>query len=327
MTSGLFVNDYSFHGQFSTPEDVVSAVRRLWSLREVCREHSVDCFCSRIFLGNRNAIGETSLRESVFKHPSVEAKRLVLAWIDKQGPYWDASRLHDEGDWYFAVQGDEEILVTDSAVAECAARVLLDQQNVGLLSATPSNFEFTPVIAGTRDDDETASSCELPNYWEEQPLKQFLSNVVSVSNWDELRSYAATRFAGLVFAQDAFAPIMSTPFSVGLRDRIITLLDTLNKISLEVDVDSGALSRDGERIREEFFVGEKALFTDSSDPEKQTFKTDMTFECPVLGVKKLFSWHGKAKMGYQYRVHFGWPKPDPKTGLPVVYIGPKITKR
>lgn len=328
MPSALFVNDYSFHGQFSSPDEVVSAVRRLRSLYAVCREHSVECFCSRVLLGNRDAMGGTSLRDSVLRHPSADARRLVLSWIDKHGHHWDTERLHDVNDWYFVGQNDMETPVTDSAVAECAARVLLEQQNAGLLSAAPSDFTFTPVMAGTLDDaGAAAATCELPNHWEEPPLRQFLGNAISVSSWEELREYAANRFTALLFTPSAFDLIMRSPFSVGLRDRIIALLDVLNRISTEVDAHTGALSSDGEALREDFFVGEKALFTDSSDSEKQAFSTGITFVCPILGQPQLFPWHGKAKMGDQYRVHFGWPKPDFAQGIPVVYVGPKITKR
>jgi hypothetical protein len=234
MSTALFVNDYSFHGQFSSPDEVIEAIRGLRSLHAVCREHSVECFCSRFVLGNREAIGEVSLRDSVLRHPNPDARRLVLSWIDRHGPYWDTARLHDGGDWYFAVQGGEESLVTDSAVAECTARMLFRQQTVSLLSATPSDFTYTPVIAGIREDENTAATCELPNHWDEPPLRHFLGNAIAVSNWVALREYAVNRFPALVFTADAFDPILRSPFSVGLRDRIIELLDVLNRISNEI---------------------------------------------------------------------------------------------
>jgi hypothetical protein len=96
---------------------------------------------------------------------------------------------------------------------------------------------------------------------------------------------------------------------------------------MKSDGTTGALSHDGETLRKQYFVGGKALFTDSSDDEKRAFRTGLTFECPIRGERKLFSWHGKAKMGDQYRIHFSWPKPDFARGIPIVYVGPKITKR
>jgi len=328
MPAALYVNDYSFHGQFSSPEEVIAAVRRLRALHATCSEYSIECFCSRVILGNRAAIAGTSLRQVVREYPSPDARRLVLAWLDKHGPYWDTARIHDAGDWYYAVQGGgDETLVTDSAVAECAARVLLEQQDAGLLSATPSDFTFTPILSGVRDDGGITATCELPNHWNEPPLRQFLSASISIADWQELRDHVTQRFTGLVFADDALIRLMRTPFSLGLRDRIIEILSVLDRISAGTDAATGALSEAATGLREKFFVGEKALFTDSSDSEKRTFKAGLTFPCPVLNESKMFPWHGKIKMGAQYRIHFGWPKPNPTQGLPVVYVGPKITKR
>ena len=80
-------------------------------------------------------------------------------------------------------------------------------------------------------------------------------------------------------------------------------------------------------LRKKHFIGAKALFTDSSNAEKSDFEAALTFRCPIRDTQCLFPWHGKAKMGAQYRIHFGWPKPDLVRGLPVVYVGLKITKR
>ncbi|MDE0508978.1 MAG: hypothetical protein OXI17_10125, partial [Gammaproteobacteria bacterium] len=131
----------------------------------------------------------------------------------------------------------------------------------------------------------------------------------------------------LVFTNNAFTPIMNSPFSFALRDRIIRLLDILNQLSGEMDIQTGALSPNGEALRKTFFEGKNALFTDSSDTEKAAFKTALSFRCPISEDLQLFPWHGKTRANGQYRVHFGWPKPAPSDGLPVVYIGPKITKQ
>ena len=324
----VFVNDYSFHGQFPSPSDVFAAVRRLWRLRETCREFSEDCFCSRVMLGNRPATANACLREVILGHGDPGLRALVLAWLDKHGPYWDMDRIHDAGDWYFVTraQGDEE-LATDSAVAECAARVMFDDQQAGLLNTVPSDFAFTPIVAGIRDDGGIVANCDLPNHWEEAPLRQFLSTSVSVRSWHELRAHAVQRFQHLVFAPDAFGYLDATPFSAGLRNRVLRLLFILDRISQGTDSQSGALTEEALELRESFFVGGKALFTDSTDDEKHTFGSGLTFTCPVRSASVLFGWHGKIKMGAQYRIHFAWPKPDPAMGLPVVYIGPKITKR
>ncbi|MCY3688411.1 MAG: hypothetical protein F4234_13715 [Gammaproteobacteria bacterium] len=325
MTSSLYVNDYSFHGQFVSHDEVIDAIQRLWTLRTMCQEYSAQCFCSRSILGNREVVDNMTLREVVVRYPHADIRRLILSWLDKHGPFWDTDRQHDAGDWYFTFHGAQEILTTDSALAECTRQVLA-QECAALLSATPSDFTYTPVQAGVRDD-EVVSECELPNHWGCPPLKQYLDNTISLCSWLELRDHAAQRFANLVFTNNAFTPIMNSPFSFALRDRIIRLLDILNQLSGEMDIQTGALSPNGEALRKTFFEGKNALFTDSSDTEKAAFKTALSFRCPISEDLQLFPWHGKTRANGQYRVHFGWPKPAPSDGLPVVYIGPKITKQ
>lgn len=326
--SPLFVNDYSFHGQFSTANEVFAALRDLRRLRETCNEFSEECFCSKIMLGDRPATSVASLRDVVLRHKDPSQKALVLAWLDKSGPFWNTARVHDAGDWYFLTRASgEEELATDSAVAECAARVLFDKQHAGLLSVAPSDFTFTPIITGIRDDGGIGARCDLPNHWQAASLRHFLSASVRVRDWRELSAHVARRFTHLVFAPDAFTYLDATPFSMGLRDRIIELLGILDRISEGTDCVSGELNEQVMALRESYFVGDKALFTDSSDIEKQAFDKGLTFLCPVRRVRKHFYWHGKIKMGAQYRIHFAWPKPILTEGLPVVYIGPKITKR
>lgn len=326
--SPLFVNDYSFHGQFSSANEVFAALHDLWRLRETCNEFSEACFCSKVMLGDRPATSGAKLREVVRRYTNPSQRALVLAWLDKSGPFWDTTRIHDAGDWYFLTHASgEEELATDSAVAECAARVLFDKQQAGLLSVAPSDFTFTPITTGLRDEGGIGARCDLPNHWQETSLRQFLGAVVRVHDWRALSAYVARRFTHLVFAPDAFSYLEATPFSTGIRDRILELLDILDRISEGTDSRSGELNRQAMALRESYFVGGKALFTDSSDSEKCSFGTDLTFLCPVRNNHEPFYWHGKIKMGAQYRIHFAWPKPVPSKGLPVVYIGPKITKR
>lgn len=326
VTPSLYVNEHSFHGQFASREDTIAAIHRLWILNRVCREYSAQCLCSRELLGLRSALSDTTLREVVVQYPNPDTRKLVLNWLDKHGPFWDANRRHDADDWYFAAHGSEELLATGSALAECARQVLAEE-NAALLSATPSDFTYTPVQAGILNDDGTRDQCELSNHWSEPPLRQYLENTIRLGSWLELRDHAKQRFANLVFAADTFEPMMKSPFSLALCQRITSLLANLDQLSGEMDARTGALSPAGEILRQSFFEGRNALFSDSSDSEKAAFKSALTFRCPVNQDMRLFSWHGKARGTDQYRVHFGWPKSNPARGLPIVYIGPKITKR
>ncbi len=327
MSPELFINDHSFHGQYSASCDVVAAIMRLRALSIICRSYSASSFCSRIALGGRPATERATLREVIVSFPDADLRRLVLSWLDKQGPYWDTDRLHDSGDWYFVMNQEHETLATDSSVAECAARRLFGNKTTALLSALPSNFTFTPVHVGIRDDSCITEGFPLPNFWEKQSLTSFLESSISVNNWNNLQAYVTKQFTELLFTNDVFQSLQATPFSIGLRDRIITLLRILDSISGGIDPKNGKMNQSAKSLHENNFVGGKSLFSDSSDTEKSEFKSALTFLCPLTHVQTLFPWHGKIKMGAQYRIHFGWPKPDPSNKLPIVYIGPKITKR
>ncbi|MBN1960904.1 MAG: hypothetical protein JW841_08150, partial [Deltaproteobacteria bacterium] len=85
-------------------------------------------------------------------------------------------------------------------------------------------------------------------------------------------------------------------------------------------------------IYQDFFTGKKggggrgALFSDSSDEEKNEFKNALTFNHPQKPHVKIFCpWHGKVQTP-KYRIHFSWPV-RVNEPLYVVYIGEKLTKR
>ena len=79
-------------------------------------------------------------------------------------------------------------------------------------------------------------------------------------------------------------------------------------------------------VEQYFFRRGKALFSDSSDSEKNdaNFRTAMTFKDPE-GRELICFWHGKIKTP-QYRIHFSYPL---KKGAPlyIAYIGEKLTKK
>ena len=85
-------------------------------------------------------------------------------------------------------------------------------------------------------------------------------------------------------------------------------------------------------VYRDFFTGKKgdggrgAMFSDSSDTEKDDFASELRFRHPDRPDERLFCpWHGKVQTP-QLRVHFSHPiRAD--VPLYVVYVGPKLTKR
>ena len=76
-----------------------------------------------------------------------------------------------------------------------------------------------------------------------------------------------------------------------------------------------------------YFRRDKALFSDSSDSEKNDagFRNAMTFKDPD-GQELICFWHGKVRRPIQFRIHFSYPIQS-HTPLYIAYIGPKLTKK
>jgi hypothetical protein len=111
-----------------------------------------------------------------------------------------------------------------------------------------------------------------------------------------------------------------------IAERVVELLHVLDRLSACIQPD-GSLSAEGRSLYGVYFTGHRALFSDSSDDDKRHFAAELTFRHPVTGQSAQFPWHGKIRMDRQYRIHFEWPTNVPRSRLPVVYIGPKLTKR
>jgi hypothetical protein len=97
----------------------------------------------------------------------------------------------------------------------------------------------------------------------------------------------------------------------------------LNRYVEGRDVD-GVETAASREIINQHFTGERALFTGESTTNERTFKGELTFR-DVRGQATFAPWHGKISHRY-FRMHFVWPLPPTSRKLPVLYLGPKITK-
>jgi hypothetical protein len=147
----------------------------------------------------------------------------------------------------------------------------------------------------------------------------------AIASWEDLARIASERCSDLTFSPDCFDHLHGHPFAPGAAQRVVVLLDTLDRLRRCVD-ENGRRTADGQRLYQEHFTGDKAWFTDSSDTEKSVFESKLTFRHPTVGGRSLFcSWHGKVK-NHQLRIHFTWPV-GAREPLYVVYVGPKLIKR
>ncbi len=317
----LLVNDLSVHGQFHDSAGLRDALSRLMALREMARRFGREVQCHRAFL-NTEPIPGRPLQGAVGKL-DIERRRAVMAWLTRSGPFWDDVRQHGRDDW---LQCNGQI-VTDSALGEAAFRVLHGVE-CGLVSLAPSRWcqsplDVTWVREAERLDDGNAA---VENLWRVETLEESLRHrAPPLRSWDGLRETSESRFTNLVFAENCFAPLAGSPFTKGAADRLAILLDVLDRFASAFDED-GSRNAEGHRIYRDYFTGDGALFSDSSDTEKRAFRRELTFVHPEDPASSLFcTWHGKVRH-QTLRVHFSWPV---EAGKPVhvVYAGPKITKR
>ena len=290
-------------------------------MRNVARQLGRDVHCSS-GLVNSQPIPDVSMQQAVQQLLANE-RRALLGWLTRGGPFWDELRQHGADDW-LECRGE---LVTDSAVGEAAYRTL-HGVHCCLASVTPSNWDYSPLeVHWCREDEGLADqSASLVNWRDATALEESLQDAIPpVRTWVDLQSVSAMRFRSLIFAGNCFDPLAGVPFVKSAADRILVLLEILDRLARAFDAD-GNRTPEGNQLYQDHFTGDRALFSDSSDPEKRGFRNELTFPHPASPGDSLFcTWHGKERR-LTLRLHFSWPIRSDEP-VYVVYAGPKLTKR
>ena len=284
-------------------------------MRATARRFGADVHCMRSFREVCGVPNQPMVRS--LQQLAIDERRAVMHWLTRGGPFWDDLRQHGWGDWFEC----RCKLVTDSSVGEAAYRTL-HGFTCGLISATPSDWDFSPAAVTWREV-PGEPRVALDNFRDEATLEQALHAVAPpIRSWGALGSSVATReFKHLAFAADCFGYLDGVPFARGAAERFLVLLDILDRLA-----GAGIGSPEGTRILSKHFMGSRALFSDSSESEKREFRTKLTFPHPDDRSASLFcTWHGKVSH-QTLRLHYWWSgsADDPAY---VVYAGPKITKR
>ena len=92
---------------------------------------------------------------------SLNEKRALMPWLMKRGPFWEDTRHHKE-DEYLECNGD---IVTDTAIGEAAFCCFIGISR-GLVSFSPSSWEFSPIPVSWIPDDGNNKRVEVYNYWD-----------------------------------------------------------------------------------------------------------------------------------------------------------------
>ncbi len=318
----LLANDLSIHEQFHDMAAFREALSRLMAMRATARRFGREVYCHRALLIASPMPG-VPMQQAVGRLAVESERRAVMAWLTRAGPFWDDLRQHSADD-YIECRGD---VVTESAVAEAAYRALHEVE-CGLVSATPSGWDYSPIDVIWRREFEGLNdrNTALKNWWSAPTLEGALRALAPpIESWGALREVSASRFENLTFAADCFDPLDGVPFAKSAAERFLVLLGILDRFARTFDAD-GARTPEGHRIYQNNFTGCRGLFSDSSDTEKRKFREELTFVRPDQPGSSLFcTWHGKVSRS-TLRLHFSWPV---EAGKPVyiVYGGPKITKR
>lgn len=313
----VLLNDLSLHGQFPNFSAFRDAIDRVMCIRGKMRQYGRELYCRRNVTQAQVTHGLTM--QQAIQQFDLNERRAVMVWLTQRGPFWDDERCHDPDD-YLECQGQ---VVTDTALGE-AAYHCFSGRAYHLVSLAPSDWMFTPIpVIWQRND---IASIGVPNHWEISTLETVLRAASPpIQSWEQLASVIPSRCNNLTFAADSFEPLCGHPFVNSAAQRIVELLETLDKFKSCFDA-QGQRTSEGQRIYQDHFTGKKAWFTDSSDSEKNEFKAELTFTHPIKDSETLFcTWHGKVKTP-QFRIHFSWPI-RANESLYVVYVGSKLTKR
>ena len=314
----IFLNNQSLHGQFHGQSSFRAALDGLMALRRVAKEFQRDIHCDAKIL-SRKASQVVSLRKAVL-WLSPDQRRAVMQWWTHGGPFWDADQRHDANDW-FECRGE---IVTNDPLGEAAFRQTL-RLECDIVSFTPSDWTFSPLTVRWQRDDGFVD-LRLQNFWTEAGLRERLRNAAPpISSWSQLQEVSESHFVNLSFGLECFDPLRGLPFSNAAATRVRALLNILDQFAIAFEPD-GRRSVGGLRMYQDFFTGDRGLFSDSSDTEKRRFGSSLQFRHPDKPDRTIScTWHAKVSH-MALRIHFSWPVRASEP-LYVMYIGQKITRR
>ncbi len=308
----LMLNELSVHEQFASQSMLRDAFARIMTIRNIARRFGREVYCHRSAW--YRAVSPGTLLVQMLSREQLSAAKL---WLTRQGPFWDDAQHHDPND-LFECQGD---IVTEAGLAEAAycTNIGLDRR---MVSFTPSLWEYTPLTVTWWRGDALFTNVELKNYWDAPRLESDLRLAdPAIDSWRKLETLSRGRFHNLNFTPGSFDPLDGQPFAPGAAGRILSRLEVLDRLWA-----AGRGTSLGQQLYEDYFMGDRAWFSDSSDTEKRDFKQALTFPSPDDEGGSLFcTWHGKVN-NPPYRIHFSWPIPAGGQ-IYIVYVGLKITRR
>ncbi|WP_199555243.1 hypothetical protein [Sandaracinobacteroides hominis] len=246
----------------------------------------------------------------------------MFNWLDRAGPFVDDDKLHEEDDYFeFA-----DLEVTATGLGEAARRTKASEDCASYsFEGGEIDFAVDPLEVDHGLREERYGRYPVRNHWRPEALIQHaISSGPPVNSWPVLVEVARTRFPHLDIADlHANATLAREPFEASVRDKALTLMGLLNTY-MAGRRDDGAEGPVSKEVIEAHFKGERAYFTGESTSNENKFRREMTFV--GRDGREIFApWHGKISHRF-FRIHFEWPLAPEHRRLPILYLGPKITK-
>ena len=246
----FFVNDLSIAGQFPDVTTFNDAISRIMGMRMLALRYGREVYCHRN-IAHAHVTRDMCMQQAIQTFDR-DQRQSVMQWLTRQGPFWEDARRHSPDD-YFECKG---AIVTDSAVAE-AAWNCLNRFEHRLVSLTPSHWEYTPIRVDLFKDTGTLDSVDVNNHWDPSTFEDVLRAAPApLVSWGQIADLARARFTLLTFSANAFAPLNGHPFVLSAAQRIVVILDILNRLKSCFD-EKGQRTPAGHEIYRDFFTGKK----------------------------------------------------------------------
>lgn len=316
-----YLNDASLQGQFADLSEFQGVLRDLVTARKQIPAIRLNLRSTRSFQEAMVA-PKTNVRAAVLGIRDKDLKAATFSWLDKAGPFVDDERLYEPDD-YFEYR---DVEITSTGLGEAARRVKAGTECTTFsFTRGAVDYAVNPLEVEHGLREERYGRYMVANLWQADALVgQGLAARAPVRSWAELVRAAQEHFPYLEIGPLHTNPALARePFEASIRDRAFELLKVLNDYAAGRN-QNGAEGPTSREIIQNYFTGERALFTGESPTNQKDFAKEMTFNRAV-GDSYFAHWHGKIGRKY-FRLHFEWPLERDRTKIEVFYLGPKITK-
>lgn len=316
-----YLNDASLQAQFANPTSFEDVLRSLLGARSRVPAIKQNLRTTRSF---QNALAGPgmSVRQLLQRCSDRDLRAATFNWLDRAGPFVDDDRLYEQDD-YFEYAGVE---VTATGLGEAARRTKASEDCACYsFDGGPIDYAVDPLEVEHGLQEERYGRYPVRNHWRLDALVEHaISCGPAISSWQSLVEVARARFPHLDIADlHANAMLAREPFESSVRDRALGLMGLLNAY-MAGRGDDGAEGPASKEVIDAHFKGERAYFTGESTTNENKFRHEMTFS--GSDGRKIFApWHGKISHRF-FRLHFEWPLAPERRKLPVLYLGPKLTK-